>query len=56
MCVKYPTSSFGNDSALNPDTTNAFEPKLEFELLIEKSPPDSTEKCCANPIANTDTN
>ena len=49
-------SSLGNASALNPLGENAFAPKLELELLIEKSPPDSTAKCSANPIAKIDTN
>ena len=35
--------------------TNAFEPKLELEFVIDSSPPDSETNCSAYPIANTDT-
>ena len=47
--------SLSNASFLNPSETNDSCPKLEFELVIDASPPDSQTKCLLNPIANTDT-
>ena len=55
MWVIYPMSSWANASALNPSATSALAPKLELELVIEMSPPDSVTKCSANPIAKTET-
>ena len=45
-----------NAFLLNPEEINAFAPKLELELLSAMSPPFSVTKCCAYPIAKTETN
>ena len=45
ICVRYPTSSLAKASFLNPWATNDFAPKLELELVTDKSPPESTVKC-----------
>jgi hypothetical protein len=42
----YPTSSLAKESFLNPSETNDFAPKFELELVTDKSPPDSANKCC----------
>ena len=47
ICVIYPTSSCEYAFFLNPAETNAFAPKLEFELVTDISPPVSAEKCSA---------
>ena len=47
--------SFANASALYPSELSEICPKLELELVIEASPPDSRSKCLLNPIAKTDT-
>jgi len=44
-----------NASGLNPLATRAFEPKLELELVMDMSPPLSTTKCSAYPIAKIET-
>ena len=43
----YPTSSLPKDVDLNPFETSAFAPKLELELVTDKSPPLSVTKCFA---------
>ena len=55
MWVMYPVSSLANAFFLNPSDTNDFAPKLELEFVIDWSAPLSVRKCCANPIANTET-
>ena len=55
MWVTYPVSSLLNASFLNPEDTNDFAPKLEFEFVIDWSAPLSVKKCWENPIANTET-
>ena len=47
--------SLSNASFLNPEETRESCPKLEFELVILRSPPLSESKCLLNPIAKTDT-
>ena len=49
-------SSLRNASLLNPSDSSALEPKLELELVIDKSPPEVDLKWWAYPIANTETN
>ena len=53
--VTYPVSSLLNESFLNPLDTKDFEPKLEFEFVIDWSEPLSDTKWFANPIAKVDT-
>ena len=53
--MMYPVSSRSNDSFLNPFAVKDFAPKLEFELVIDMSPPVSTTKCSVKPIANIET-
>ena len=55
MLTRYPLSSLLNASNLNPSAPNAFSPKLELELVIDESPPDSQIKCLPQPTANVDT-
>ena len=45
ICVRYPTSSLGKAFCLNPRATNDYAPKLELELVTDKSPPSATVKC-----------
>ena len=40
-----PLSSFKNASSLNLSASRAVSPKLELELVIDASPPDSAKKC-----------
>ena len=55
ICVIKPLSSWLNASGLKPTAFSDFAPKLEFELVIDISPPVSTTKCSAKPIAKTET-
>ena len=55
MCVTYPVSSRLKAFGLNPFDTNALLPKLEFEFVIDCSPPDSARKWFEKPIAKTET-
>ena len=50
-----PLSSWLNESGLKPTAFSDFAPKLELELVIDISPPVSTTKCSAKPIAKTET-
>ena len=43
-CVMYPTSSRLNASGLNPRDSSDVLPKLEFELVMDMSPPVSQTK------------
>jgi hypothetical protein len=47
--------SLANASFLNPEEVSEICPKLEFELVILRSPPLSESKCLLKPIAKTDT-
>ena len=56
ILVIYPTSSLAKESFLYPLESNAICPKLELELVTEKSPPLSVTKWEEYPIANIETN
>ena len=56
ILVIYPTSSLANESSLYPEEFNAICPKLELELVTEKSPPVSVTKWEEYPIAKIETN
>ena len=53
--VIYPLLSLANEESLNPFAFRDTEPKLEFELVIDISPPLSLVKCSEKPTANTET-
>ena len=44
QCVTCPALSFVNAAALNPLDRREVLPKFEFELVIERSPPESAKK------------
>ena len=53
--VIYPLLSLLNAAGLNPFAFNATAPKLELELVIDKSPPSELVKCSLKPTAKIDT-